>query len=118
MVLGVVFIDGEMVLAEELQQGAEVLGGEVERVERRGIGLEQAAVQIRDAGAGGREEIAGAVSVVQGIEEEGDEPVGVEAMGVLLGGREGEVAGEEIGIAASLGWSWSSAFRRFWGRTA
>jgi hypothetical protein len=30
VILGVVLINGEVILAEELQQGAEVLGGEVE----------------------------------------------------------------------------------------
>ena len=106
VVFGVVFVDGEVVLREKLEQVAEVAGGEVDGLEGFGIGVEEAAVEVGHAGAGEGEDVAVAVGV-EGVEEEGGEVFGVEAVGLagvvglaVEGAEELEVAACPVGVVS------------------
>lgn len=77
VILGVVLIDGEVVFGEEGEEVREERRGEVDGLEGGGIGIEEAAVEVGDAGAGEGEEVVFALGV-QRLEEEGCEVGGME----------------------------------------
>ena len=102
VVLRVVFVDREVVFAEEGEELVEEVWREVDALDAGEIALEEAAVQVRHAGAGDGEEVARA-GRVEGIEEKRDEACGVEAFffrrrrGVEEIAEEGDVAAGPIG---------------------
>jgi len=95
----VVFIDGEVVLAEKLEKSSEKTGREVDGLEGRGIGIEETTVEVGNTtGFRFLEEVALAFGI-ESLEEEAGEEIGVEGVGGFRSLCEFEVAGEEVTFA-------------------
>jgi hypothetical protein len=97
VLVGVVFVDGEVIGGEEVEKASEVDGGEVELRERARAILEEASVEVGNPGAGEVKEIARAVGTVEGVAEKFREAGRVKAVFVGAIGKEGL---QEAGIAA------------------
>ena len=89
IITGAVFVDGEIVLIEKLEQRPEVVGGQVD-VGGEGlpigpdVGIEQPAVQVRHPASGHSchlKERVGPVGVVEGIEEQFGQALAVKLTG-------------------------------------
>ncbi len=100
VVLGVVLVDGEVVFAEKAEQFLEEQRREIQGAESGRVFREQAAIQVGQAGAGEREEVALAVRGVERLEEERGEVFGMEAVGFPGGLGFPEEVGDEVLLAA------------------
>lgn len=100
VVLGVVLVDGEVVFAEEAEQFLEEQRREIQGAESGRVFREQAAIQVGQAGAGEREEVAFAVRGVERLEEERGEVFGMEAVGFPGGLGFPKEVGDEVLLAA------------------
>ena len=68
VIVGIIFVDGEMIVTEEVEQGGEERGGKIERIDAGKVPLKEAAIEIRNAVPRQVKKIAGALAI-QGIEK-------------------------------------------------